>query len=277
VAREQEPGERSPAQERQQRQARREQTRERRQRLQEQRRQLIQEDVRQIHRARRAQGRSANGRHRPQLSREEVVRAALAIVDREGLEGFSMRKLGRELGVDPMAVYYYFPNKAAVLDGIVDAVNGEVALPQDRDAPWKTRLRDASHAYRRALRAHPHALPVMSTRPTFSETSRRVLEGTAAILCDAGFPPAEALEIVGVLGGYLIGVTLAEVGVQPGGIPDPTQEEVLEQARRLPPEEFPILRAAFDAGRDWDSDAQFDRGLDLLIAGIESRLADRER
>ncbi len=202
------------------------------------------------------------------LSREQVICAALAIVDRDGLDGFSMRKLGAELGVDPMAAYYYFPNKAAVLDGIVDAVQAEIPpLPAD-DAPWDVRLRQIVHAWRHALRAHPHALPVLSTHPPSSLASLQRSEAAAALLHNAGFTPKEAFQIMNCIMGYVVGVTLAEVGVQPGGVPDPTMAEVQVQIAQLPPDEFPVLMAAFCGGMQYDP---FEDGLDLLITGLKVR------
>lgn len=205
------------------------------------------------------------------------MRAALAIVDREGLDGFSMRKLGAELGVDPMAAYYYFPNKAAVLDGIVDAVQSEIPpLPND-DAPWDARLREGIRVYRNVLRAHPHALPVVSTHPPSSMASIQRFEAAAAILHEAGFAPWEALQAISCIAGYVIGVTLAEVGLQPGGVPDPTEAEVMARVAQLPPDDFPLLTASFRDGFLFDADAKFMYGLDLLIAGLKVRHSERAR
>jgi AcrR family transcriptional regulator len=199
------------------------------------------------------------------------VRAALAIVDRDGLDGFSMRKLGAELGVDPMAAYYYFPNKAAVLDGIVDAVQAEIPpMPAD-DAPWDIRLRGMIRAWHQVLRAHPRALPVLSTHPVFSEASLRQWEAAAEILYGVGFTPVEALQAIRYISGYVVGFTLADVGQQPGDVPDPTMEEVAAQIAHLPPDEFPILRAAFLGGTPYDPDAKFEDGLDLFIVGLKAR------
>ncbi len=200
-----------------------------------------------------------------------MVRAALAIVDRDGLEGFSMRKLGAELGVDPMAAYYYFPNKAAVLDGIVDAVQSECPAPPGDDAPWDIRLRGMIREWRRVLRAHPRALPVLSTHPVFSESGLRQWEAAAQILHSVGFTPVEALQAIRCISGYVVGVTLAEVGQQPGGVPDLTMEEVAAHIAHLPPDEFPILQAAFLGGTSYNPDAKFEDGLDLFIAGLTAR------
>jgi AcrR family transcriptional regulator len=188
-----------------------------------------------------------------------------------------MRKLGAELGVDPMAAYYYFPNKAAVLDGIVDAVLAETpSLPAD-DAPWDVRLRETMHAWRRVLRAHPHALPVLSTHPPFSDSSLRQWEAAAEILHAVGFTPVEALQAIGCISGYVIGVTLAEVGQQPGDVPDPTLEEVAAHIAHLPSDEFPILKAAFLGGMPDGPDTYFDDGLDLFIAGLKARHGESAR
>ncbi len=248
--------------------------REQRQQLQEQRRRLVREhheEMWDMQRGGRGRGRGPQGPPRPRLSREEVVRAALAIVDRDGFEGFSMRKLGAELGVDPMAVYHYFPNKAAVLDGIVDAVQSEIVPLPDDDAPWDIRLREIIRAWRRALRAHPHALPVLSTHPVLSETGLRQWEAAAEILHSVGFMPVEALQAIRCISGYVVGVTLAEVGQQPGGVPDPTMEEVATRIAQLPQGEFPILKAAFLGGTPYNPDAKFEDGLDLFIGGLKAR------
>ncbi|MCA1725987.1 MAG: TetR/AcrR family transcriptional regulator, partial [Thermomicrobia bacterium] len=219
----------------------------------------------------RARPRRARVHDRPPLSREQVIRAALAIVDREGLEAFSMRKLGAALGVDPMATYYYFPNKAAVLDGIADAVYAEVAPPPDATAPWDVRLRAVMCGYRQVFRAHPHTLPVLSTHPPSTPLMLRQGEAAVAILHSAGFPPVEAAQAVGCLSGYVVGMTLQEVGLQPGGVPDPTKEEIMATVARLSPDEFPTLSAAFRVGIPNDPNAQFETGLDLFIAGLRSR------
>lgn len=250
--------------------------REQQQQLQEQQRQLIREhhaEIREMHRSRGGRGRGMGRQQRPHLSREEVVRAALAIVDREGLDGFSMRKLGAELGVDPMAVYYYFPNKAAVLDGIVDALHAEVQPELDPNAPWDDRLRALARAQAAVLRAHPHALPAIATHPPFTETSIRQVEAAAAILHAAGLSPWDAVAAVETLSSYLIGAALAEVGLQPGGVADPTATEVHERIAQLPPDEFPILTTAL---RDWEPsvrDGGFDESLEIFIAGLKARYA----
>ena len=239
--------------------------------MQEQQRQLIREHHEQMweaHRGGRGRGREARGQQRPRLSRAEVARAALAIVDREGLDALSMRKLGAELHVDPMATYHYFPNKASLLDGIVDAIYAEIPSASMPDAPWDDQLRQRLHAYRQILKAHPHALPVLATHPAFTEAAFRQLESAGAILHRVGLSPPDAMRVIGQLSGYLIGLTLAEVGLQPGGIADPTEDEIVAHVADLSPDEFPLVIASVESREIFDHDRDFESGIDTFIAGL---------
>ena len=130
------------------------------------------------------------------LSRSRVVVAALAIVDRDGPEGLTMRALGRELGVDPMAVYHYVPGKSALYDALAEAVWAEVELPA-RTGEWEADLVALARGVRRALLAHPRALPVVATRQSVAPATLDLLETGIAILVEAGLPPAVALSLMG--------------------------------------------------------------------------------
>ena len=144
-------------------------------------------------------------------------------------------------------------------------------LPPIQMQPWDSRLREMFRRYRQALRAHPHALPVLSTHPPSTPKMLRQEEAAVAILHDIGFSPLEAAQMIGCLGGYVVGMTLQEVGVQPGGVPDPSAEEVMAQVAQLSPVEFPVLTAVFRSGFPFDADAGFESGLDHFIAGIKAR------
>lgn len=278
MAREREPGEPSAHEQRRQLQEQmrqmQQQVREQRQQVHEQQRHLIREhheQMREMHRGGRGRGTGRRGQQRPRLSREAVARAALAIVDREGLDGLSMRKLGAELRVDAMAAYYYFPNKAALLDGIVDAVYAEIPPPPPPDLPWDEQVRQLMRAYRQVLKAHPRALPALATHLPLTEISLRQLEAAGAILHRAGLSPPDAMRVIGQLSGYLIGLTLAEVGLQPGGIADPTEEETLARVASLPPEEYPVVIAAIESREIFDHDKDFESGIETFIVGLMVR------
>lgn len=128
------------------------------------------------------------------LTRERIVATALDLVDSDGPEALSMRRLGADLGVDPMAVYYHLPNKDALLDAIVEAVMAEIAVDDDdRSAPAEERILRAALSYRDALLAHARALPIVLTRSPATATAMRPVEVLLGILSDAGLPPSRAM------------------------------------------------------------------------------------
>ena len=107
---------------------------------------------------------TTRARHRAHLSRERVLDAALKLADAGGLESLSMRRLGHELGVEAMAIYYHFANKERILDGIVDLVFGEIELPAAGDADWKTAMRRRAISLRDVLLRHRWAIGLMESR-----------------------------------------------------------------------------------------------------------------
>lgn len=210
------------------------------------------------------------------LSRERVVAAALAVVDRDGLDGLTMRALGRELGVDPMADYHHVPSKAAILQGVVEAILAEIPVPsEDAVMPWQDALRLIAREYRRVILAHPNALPVVSTQPVLTPAGLRLIEAAAALLVRGGLTPAQSLEAINGGAAAVIGSVLVEAGVTPGT--EPIEQAEIESAySTLSPAEFPTIAtvlaeagpAAFDPG------SQFDALADAFVRGLEARFAD---
>lgn len=203
---------------------------------------------------------------RPPLTRELVIAAALRIVDRDGLDGLTMRTLGRELRVDPMAVYHHLPNKAAVLDGVAEAVMGEVPLDAPAGLRWTERLARLARGYRAALRAHPNALPVVATRPDVSPAALAVLDATLGVLLQAGFEPAAALEALHAASVFVVGHALDESGAGDNAEAAAAQRVMLESGA------YPNLAAVASAGGSVTPDDTFEAGLAALIAGFERRL-----
>jgi len=136
---------------------------------------------------------SAPKQERDRLDRDRIVKAAVALVDREGLEGLSMRKLGRELAVEAMALYHYFPSKDALIDAIVEAVVGEMGAPSEAGS-WKERLRERFQSYRQLAQAHPHVFPLVGKRAVKNPEALAPVEQMLEILRGAGFSPEEALQ-----------------------------------------------------------------------------------
>ena len=214
-----------------------------------------------------------DGARRP-LSRGRILEAAIRLVDREGLAALSMRKLGQELGVEAMSLYNHVPNKAALLDGMVGTVLGELEVPPVDAAPWEDRLRAVARAYRRLALAHPNLFPVLVTRPLNAPEVLRPLEATLDLLRAAGFDASTALHAFRAVSGYVEGYALDEITVFSFAASAPGDGPRL-QLDRIDPREFPRLRELAPYFAEQDRDAEFEFGLDALIVGLGAKLAAR--
>lgn len=204
---------------------------------------------------------------RPALSRPLIVATALAMADRDGLDKLTMRRLGAELGADPMAVYHYFPNKAALFDGLVEAVYAELAPPAaDGASSWRQDVVGFAQALRAALLRHPAVLPAVSTRPVDSPLVLALIERVTARLVDGGVPAGTALDLVTCVAMFTIGHALAQAGEPVGGGDEPEDLDTFDLSH------FPTMAAALAAGWEHDFDRQYALGLNLLLSGLVADL-----
>src|SRR5512140_1727332 len=117
------------------------------------------------------------------LARERIVAAAMKIIDDQGLDALSMRRLGAELNVNPMAAYYHVPNKSGLYDLVLEAVmSGVDTSAVDPAQPLPEQLKQAARAYRAAILKHPQAIPVLATRSLRTEAVLRPIEPILGIL-----------------------------------------------------------------------------------------------
>jgi AcrR family transcriptional regulator len=211
------------------------------------------------------------------LSRELVLSAALALVDAEGLDALTMRRLGQQLGRDPMSLYRYAENRAALLDGVSELVLNELAtFPRDPD--WQVELRRIAHDLRRLALRHPNVVPLLVTRPLSTPLglrplgTLRPLEQILALLIDVGFAPADALHVYRAYYGFLYGHILNELQEF---IVDPDENEAILRLglHRLPAKDFPHLRALAPVLADYDGMAELDEGITILLTGLAARLS----
>ena len=200
---------------------------------------------------------------RPALSRKFILQTALRIVDSEGPTKLTMRRLGAELGVDPMAVYHYLPNKTALFDGITEAIWTSLDLDGiDPAGTWQQQLAATMHALRGTLRAHPRAIAILGTRPVASPELFTLLDRMLGILIDAGMPAnGDTADLLNTLVTYTIGHVLAEVGEPIGG------QTVPPTYQTLTPQTHPNLAAVLNNGWTCDPDSQYERGLNALLNG----------
>lgn len=215
--------------------------------------------------------------HKPRLSKELVLSSALELVDAEGLDALTMRRLGQVLRRDPMSLYRYAENRAALLDGVSEMVLNELAIfPSDPD--WKAQLRRIAHDLRFLALRHPNVIPLLVTRPLSTPLGLRPLgtvrplEQILALLIDAGFAPTDALHVYRAYYGFLYGHILNELQEF---IVDPEENEALLRLglHRLPAKDFPRLRALAPVLADYDGEAELDQGMSILLSGLELHLS----
>lgn len=204
------------------------------------------------------------------LSRPSVLSAALRIVDRHGIDALSMRRLGKELGVEAMSLYNHIPNKAALLDGLIEQVINEVEEPP-ADAPWDEQVRAMARSYRRLAHDHPHVVPLIAMRPFNTITALRPVERAFAIFRGAGFDEAETLHAFRTLAGFATGYTLAETGGFFGETIPSDSTDIVEEGD-LDPDFFPNLTRMLPTIANCDHDAEFEFALDVIIEGLRTKL-----
>jgi TetR/AcrR family tetracycline transcriptional repressor len=215
------------------------------------------------------------------LTPRAVVEGALALADAERLEAVTIRRLARELGVTPMALYWHFRSKGELLDGMAARIFEEVDLSVDASATWQEQLRALLGSMLGVLRAHPSTAILLSTRTASSEGSLRATEVVLDILGRGGFSPTEATQIAR----HALSTVVNLVSGEPGVVARDESGEMIDARRRarlflesLPPERYPrLVEAATPLSEGVDPDAYFAFGLDLLLAGIEAMAARKRR
>src|SRR5450755_149452 len=134
------------------------------------------------------------------ITRDVVLAAALEIIDRDGADALSMRRLARALDRDPMILYRHAPNKAALLDGVAETVLAQLKV-DSADPDWAAQLRAVARDYRALALAHPHVVPLLVARPMATPLALRPrgtlrpLEASLELLTHAGFTDVEALHV----------------------------------------------------------------------------------
>jgi AcrR family transcriptional regulator len=212
-----------------------------------------------------------NAEPRTPLSKERVLRAAIDLADRGGIESLSMRKLAQELGVEAMSLYNHVRNKDDILDGIVDGVVSEIDLaPGGGD--WKTRMRQQVMAARSVLQHHPWAPRVIESRGTMSPAMLGYMDSVIALLRTGGFSIDTAHHAIHVLGSRVLGFTQDLFDDSATTAPDPEAAATFarEYAGRYPYAAEMAMAASHDGALGGcDDDAEFEFGLDLILDGLD--------
>ncbi len=202
------------------------------------------------------------------LTPEHVTAAALELIDRDGLEALSMRRLGEALGVEAMSLYHHIPSKTALLDAVVERALGELEFAPPVDTPWQQQFRQAARGFRALLLRHPHLIPLIARQQLASPGALRAAGGAMALLRAAGFDPETALQVFCFVDSYVLGFAFWEVGSRPRR----TGEEPILAA---PPGADPYLALLVPRLESMDCDASFEFGLDLTERSLDALLALR--
>lgn len=201
------------------------------------------------------------------LSRERIVVEALALIDRDGLDRLSMRRLGSCLGVEAMSLYNHVNNKDDLLDGVVDLMLSRVEVPTPDVGGWRDRLRALALNFRALGLDHPEAFVLLVDRPKRSLRSWEPLLESYRIFRSLGLSEQAAADAYHAAAGFVVGSVLSEIAFLRRSA-DGTRGIGVED---VPPElaELREFVAADRCGRD---EERFRIGVDLFIAGIETTL-----
>lgn len=211
---------------------------------------------------------------RPPLTPERILRAAIKLADRQGLEALSMRKLATTLKVEAMSLYNHVANKDALLDSMVDHIIGEITLPE-RGGDWKATMRARAVSALAVMTAHPWAPMLVVSRITVGPNRLRYIDATLGALREAGFSWEETDRAWNTLDNYIYGFTLQQQNFPVN--PDDYASAAAAYLPMLPAKLYPYMHemSARIADRSLDGTHDFGFGLDVILDGLERRRQQR--
>ncbi len=210
---------------------------------------------------------AAAGRERRPLTRNRVLLAAHALIERDGLAAFSIRGLGARLGCEPMSVYHYFPSKAHLLDALVDRAIESVPVPAPA-ADSEDQLRQVCRAYRAMARRQPRLYQLIALHRFNTPTGVRFIEGVLALIHALSRDPRLVAQWFRAIGYYLTGAALDETAGYasgPSAVSTVSDDYIARECPRL------CAVAPYFKPEWWDS--TFELGLETLLAGMRAAAA----
>jgi AcrR family transcriptional regulator len=196
--------------------------------------------------------------------RRQILDAALAIADEQGLDAVTMRAVAARVEVTAMALYPHVRSKEDLLDGLVGRLLAELSLP-DPAKPWPDRLREIARSARDTARRHPAVMPLLFTRPAVTPDAVRVVDAIYQVLLDAGVPDREVARVERLVSTFVLGYAISETSGR-FAVGDPRERRALLAGVELPAHRR--LAAQLETAVPWE--AEFETGLDDLTELIEN-------
>lgn len=203
----------------------------------------------------------------PGLTAERIRNEALRLIDQDGLDAFSTRRLGAALGCEAMAIYWYYPSKDVLLDAVVDALISKLPFKPDADGDWIDALRRLAHAYRRLAHEHPQSFQLLATRRFATEGTFRFLEMLFELARRGGLDDRTTARFFRLVSSYVGGVALDELaGLRDEERAKGSAEIAAQKAAAA--EHFPRLAAVSRYLEPASYDEIFEFGLELLLDAV---------
>ncbi|MGW2255516.1 TetR/AcrR family transcriptional regulator [Kitasatospora sp. NPDC001660] len=198
------------------------------------------------------------------LTQDGIYSVALQLIDADGVEALTMRKLATALDANPMSLYHHVPNKDAVLRGVARMVGAQFRTATRQDLPWQDRIRQLAEDFRALAHRHPELMSYSFGRPDFIQPEDPLWLGLTAVLEDAGVPRKDVPQVAAPVSAAVIGVLIAEIN------------GALRQWSALPPA-VPASGQDDLAPTDHEDSRMFNLTLEMIIAGLERLLPTRSR
>lgn len=207
------------------------------------------------------------------LSQDKICQAAMAVINADGLEALSMRRLAAELRVEAASLYNHVQNKAQLLDLIQEDLIKQLP-PLREQTTWQKYLIEFAKNMRQGLLQAPNVVPLFATRPSVTASALEQTEKTFAILREAGFKYSDVIFAYQSLCVFILGHLQAEVGHVPGGT---KEESETSFSSAVDPKKYPHLIKAYSQSGGGNFDQWFNFGVNAIISGLENILNKTKR
>ncbi len=197
------------------------------------------------------------------LTAEAIYETALHLVDQEGIDALTMRRLATELGVATMSLYGHVPNKDHLLLGVVNLATSEIALPDARTPPWEA-LKGITREFRRVALLHPNLVPLIVRQPPTGSEGLHTLEAALDALRRAGMEPGAAAQAYRLMASYAIGF----VSLECGGFFRPVDFFAGEEVAPVDLDTVPRIVETAPYLAEWNADAEFEAGMEVIIGAL---------